>query len=122
MQYELIDAVERSHVQAVAAIWTQACGPELAISPRFVSYHLAPATGVTRAGRLAVKDGAPVGFVLASVVPNHPQVMPAQAGWIDALAVRPASGGQGAGSARCWPGRKIGWPGRAVPTASWVAA
>jgi len=99
MQYELLDAADRSHVQAVAAIWTQACGPELAISPRFVRYHLAPAAGVARAGRLAVNDGEPVGFVLASVLHDHPQVMPPQAGWIDALAVRPASGGQGVGSA-----------------------
>jgi predicted N-acetyltransferase YhbS len=97
LQYESFNPTDRNHVQSVAAIWTQACGPELAVSPRFIRYHLAPATGVTRTGRLAVRDGEPVGFVLASVLKDHPQVMSPQAGWIDALAVRPASGGQGIG-------------------------
>jgi predicted N-acetyltransferase YhbS len=99
MQYEPFDPADQSQVQAVAAIWTQACGLELAISARFVRYHLAPATGVMRTGRLAVKDGEPVGFVLSSVLRDHPQVMPPQAGWIDALAVRPTNGSQGIGSA-----------------------
>jgi GNAT superfamily N-acetyltransferase len=97
VQYEAFDPGDRSHVQAAAAIWTQACGPELAVSPRFVRYHLSPPEGVTRAGRLAVKDGEPIGFVLASVMRDRPQVMPPQAGWIDAIAVRPASVGQGIG-------------------------
>ncbi len=97
MQHESFDAEDRSHVQTVAAVWTQACGPELAISPRFVRYHLAPATGLVRTGRLAVKDGEPVGFVLASVLRDQPEHTLGQAGWIDALAVRPGSRGQGVG-------------------------
>jgi GNAT superfamily N-acetyltransferase len=74
---------------AAAAIWNAACGPDLAISERAVAFNMLPTTGGAQEGRLAVEDGQVVGFVLASVLVNDPQVSPSDAGYVDAIAVYP---------------------------------
>lgn len=92
-------AGDAEHVAALVELWNAACGADLAISPRFAAYNLEPLKGLHQAGRLALVDGAPIGVVLTSHLPDEPSVMEPHIGWIDALAVRPAAQRQGAGSA-----------------------
>lgn len=94
---ELI-VLDRSHEHhtAAAALWTAACGPDLAISPAFVAFNTRPTTGVAQAGRLALQVGQPVGFVLASAVVVDPTLT---TGWVDAIAVTPPAQRQGVGQA-----------------------
>ena len=89
---------EPSDSPQAATIWTAACGPDLAISPHLVEYNTRPATGAIQAGRVAMQDGQPAGFVMASALPASPDVSPPQFGWIDAVAVSPAFQRQGIGS------------------------
>jgi GNAT superfamily N-acetyltransferase len=89
------DASDAHHA---AAIWNAACGPDLAISPHFVEYNTRPATGAVQSGCVAIQDGQPVGFALASALPHSPDVSPPELGWIDAMAVLPAFQHQGIGS------------------------
>jgi len=89
---------EPSDCQPAAEIWTAACGPDLAISPRFVEYNTRPATGAVQSGRVALRGDQRVGFVLASALPDSPEVMPPELGWIDAMAVLPAFQHQGISS------------------------
>jgi len=93
------DVANPDHVAALADIWNAACGPALAISPRFVQYNTRPTTGGTQAGQLALHNGRPVGFALASAFPADPLVSPPEMGWVDAIAVLPAHQRQGFGSA-----------------------
>jgi len=95
-QLEPFDAAAAA---TVAAIWTAACGHDLAISPGFVEYNMRPTAGAAQAGRLALHHGRPVGSVLASALPDDPATSPPEVGWIDAIAVLPAFQRQGIGSA-----------------------
>ncbi len=90
---------EPSDCDPAAAIWTAACGPDLALSPSFVEYNIRLAAGAVQAGRVALQGSQPTGFVLASALPASPHVSPPQFGWIDAVAVSPAFQRQGIGSA-----------------------
>ena len=90
------DLTHHDHHAAAAALWTAACGPDLAISPAFVAFNTRPTTGVTQAGQLALRDGQPAGFVLASAVIADPTLT---VGWLDAIAVAPEAQRQGLGSA-----------------------
>lgn len=90
---------EPADSQPAAEIWTAACGPDLAISPYFVEYNTRPTAGGVQAGRVAMRDDLPTGFVLASALPASPHISPPQIGWIDAVAVSPAFQRQGIGSA-----------------------
>jgi predicted N-acetyltransferase YhbS len=71
----------------LVAIWNSACGPDLAITQRFVDYNTCPPTGALQAGQLAIENDQPVGFVLASALPNDLQTALPQVGWINAIAV-----------------------------------
>ncbi len=84
---------------AIATLWNAACGPDLAITERAAEYNTRPTTGGVQAGRVALADGAPVGFVLASVLQGDPVVTSPEAGWVDALAVAPKHRRQGIGGA-----------------------
>ena len=99
MQFQLqpIDA-EPIHIAAIADLWNAACGPDLAITERFVRFNLQPATGAIQAGQLAVQNGQPAGFVLASALPDDPATSPPEVGWIEAIAVLPTFQGRGVGS------------------------
>ncbi len=97
MVLESFAANDPAHIAAAVAIWNAACGDDLAIMPRFVEYNTRAATGATQAGRIAISDDAPVGFVLASALPNDPQTSPREMGWIDALAIAPEFQRRGVG-------------------------
>jgi GNAT superfamily N-acetyltransferase len=84
---------------AITTIWNAACGPNLTIPDRCVEYNTRNAPGGAQAGRLVIQDGEPVGFVLASALPDDPATSPPDLGWIDALAVLPAYQSTGLGSA-----------------------
>lgn len=86
-------------IAAATALWNAACGPELAISERAMRYNTAPVEGGVQAGVIAVEAGQPVGFILASALPNDPSVSPPEAGWVDAIAVHPDFQRRGIGSA-----------------------
>jgi len=82
----------------LAALWNAACGEDLAISARFVTYNLHAGAGVCQAAMLGLLDAEPAGFVVASVLLDDPVVMPPDHGWIDALAVTPEHRSQAVGS------------------------
>ncbi len=99
MDIQPFDACNASHIAAAAAIWNAACGPDLAISERGVKFNTRSTTGALQEGRLALEAGVPVGFVLASTLPNTPDVSSPEAGWLDAIAVHPDFRRRGIGSA-----------------------
>jgi GNAT superfamily N-acetyltransferase len=82
-----------------AALWTRANGDAFALPPRAFAYNLRAPAGVVHAGRFAVTNGERVGFVLASVLQNHPDVAPPNLGWLDALVVVPEYQNRGIGRA-----------------------
>jgi ribosomal protein S18 acetylase RimI-like enzyme len=94
----LLRPLADSDAQGVAKIWNAACGPDLAISPRFVVFNLHTPTGAVQMGRMAMSDEVPVGFVLATALPDDPATSPHEIGWIDAIAVEPEFAGRGVGS------------------------
>ena len=98
MNLQPFDPTNSDHISALVAIWKAACGPDLAITPRFIEFNTRPATGSAQAGRLAMKSGQPVGFVVASALPKDPTVSPPETGWVDAIAVLPSAQRQGIGS------------------------
>jgi GNAT superfamily N-acetyltransferase len=92
------DVGDAAHTGAAARIWTGACGPDLAISERFVAFNVRRNTGKVQAGQLAHSDGEAVGFVLASALPGDALASPPDVGHIDAIAVLPNTRRQGIGS------------------------
>jgi GNAT superfamily N-acetyltransferase len=99
MMLETFNLSNPEHIAAGAQLWSAACGPDLAISERFVAYNVAPQTGKCQAGQLAVVDGQPAGFVLASVLKGDLVASPPEHGHIDALAVLPSAQHCGIGGA-----------------------
>ncbi len=95
---ELFEATNANHVSGCVSIWNAACGASLTINSPFVEYNTHPATGAVQAGRVALRYNEPVGFVLASALPNDPQTSSPEVGWIDAIAVVPQFQRQGIGS------------------------
>lgn len=83
------------HRAAAALLWTAACGPDLEITPAFVAFNTRPTTGVRQAGQIALAEGRPVGFVLASAQMHD---WANATGWIDAIAVAPNAQRRGYGS------------------------
>jgi GNAT superfamily N-acetyltransferase len=77
-----------SDISSVVEIWNSACGANLAISTRFVQYNTQLATGAVQQGRIAIENNVPIGFVLASALPNDPKTSASHVGWVDAIAVR----------------------------------
>ncbi|GIV77792.1 MAG: hypothetical protein KatS3mg050_2186 [Litorilinea sp.] len=86
---------EIGQATAMATVWNAACGADWMISPQFAASATRPPANGYQAGRLAVADGEPLGFVLASTRTAPPDG-PAW-GWLDGLAVTPAAQGQGIG-------------------------
>lgn len=99
MRLQPFDPRQPRHIEAAAAAWNQACGPELAISSHFVRFNSQPATGSRQAGRLALVNDQAAGFILASALPDDAATSPPEVGWIDALAVAPPWQRSGVGSA-----------------------
>ncbi len=88
-----------THTPAATSLWNAACGADLAISERAMRYNTLPTTGAIQEGRVALAEGQPAGFVLASALPASPDVSPPEMGWVDAIAVHPDHQRQGIGSA-----------------------
>ena len=95
--YQPFNPLDSTHIDAIATIWNDACGPALAISSRAVRYNIQPVTGGVVAGQLAYANQQPIGFVLASTL-QQPSVIAPECGWIDAIAVTPVAQGQGVGA------------------------
>lgn len=93
------DRENRQQVDWLADFWNAACGQEFAVSPAFIRFNTRPTSGAVQAGRIAVRQGEPVGFVLASAHSEAPAPMDRSAGWIDALAVVPSAQRHGIGRA-----------------------
>ncbi|MEZ4656757.1 MAG: GNAT family N-acetyltransferase [Caldilineaceae bacterium] len=92
-----VDQSNPQHIEAVAGLWTTACGPALAISPRMVLYNGRPMPDLAQAGVLAWQADEPIGFVLASALKNQPAAAAPEQGWIDAIAVLPDEQKRGVG-------------------------
>lgn len=93
------DAADARHVRWAVEIWNESTGNELPITERFLRYNCTVDAGVTRAGRLVLVEGSPVGFVLCSAYPGAPSAMRSEvAGWIEAIAVASSFQRQGIGS------------------------
>ncbi len=88
-----------SDCETVGTIWNVACGADLALTLRFVEFNTRAPTGAVQAGQVAVENDHPVGFVLASALPNDAQTSPPQVGWVDAIAVLGSYQHRGIGSA-----------------------
>jgi GNAT superfamily N-acetyltransferase len=98
IQFEAIDADNHDHMQTVSELWSQACGSDLTISPRFAAYNLRPSAGGDQAAWFALHNGRRIGFVSVSYL-NDPTVSQPHSGWIDAIAVMPEAQRQGIGTA-----------------------
>jgi len=83
--------------EAVSEIWSAACGPGLMMPPHVARYHLRPVTCGRAAGQLALVDGQPAGFVVASTFGDDARIAPANMGWVNAVAVAPNQQGRGLG-------------------------
>ncbi len=99
MELRLFDFSDPGQVAAATALWNAACGEDLAITERAMTYNTEPIPGGAQAGAIAYQAGRPVGFVLASLLTDEPSVSPPDAGWLDAIAVHPDFQRQGIGTA-----------------------
>lgn len=94
------DPTDAMHIADVAAMWNEACGPDLEIGERAVRYNTLPPAGARQAGRWVIDDGDAAGFVLATAFPQgDPAISPPEVGWVDAIAVCPDRQRRGIGSA-----------------------
>ncbi len=103
VELQPFDRTDPEHIRAAADVWNSAVNVCLTISADFLSFNATPATGVRQEGRIALFDGDPAGFVLASVLPSEPLVTPPSLGWVDAIAVSPQMQQQGIGA------QLLGW-------------
>ncbi|MCL5996330.1 MAG: GNAT family N-acetyltransferase [Chloroflexi bacterium] len=99
MNLQAFDLGDAAHIATAARLWTAACGPDLAISDRFVAYNVRSTSGRVLAGQFVMRDGQPAGFVLASALVGDLLAASPETGHIDAIAVLPQAQRQGAGSA-----------------------
>ncbi len=93
-----LDPAHAPHREAVVTLWNRACSPRFPIHLAFVSFNLRPCPGGVQEGRLALRNGVPVGFVLASGLTEPVPGMDPTLGWLDALAVDPAHQHRGIGT------------------------
>lgn len=96
MRVESISFVPADGSQAVelAAVWTAACGADLALSPRFFQQNFQLSETIRLYGQAVIQDQTWIGFAIGSLV-NHPAG--AGEGWVEALAVTPPHQRQGIG-------------------------
>jgi len=97
---DAFDSSNQGHLAEAVDLWNAASGADLAITLAGVRFNTRPSTGAQQAGRLAVIDGQPAGFVLATEFSEgDPRVSAPEKGWIDAIAVAPVHQGRGIGTA-----------------------
>lgn len=89
---DAIDVNQSLHCEAVAGLWTGACGPLLALSPRFVAYATRLNSLGSIEGRFAWENDEPIGAILVSKTGT-------EHGRLVALATLPESQGQGVATA-----------------------
>jgi predicted N-acetyltransferase YhbS len=94
-----INKEDQQTLSLLTELWNAACGPEFAATEAFFAYNLRPTTGGVQDGRIIYHDQRPVGFVLASAMPDVPlEIYPVPPGWIDAVVVAPAAQRKGFGA------------------------
>ncbi len=94
-----IDTEDSQTVRILTHLWNAACGPEFAATEMFFEYNLRPTTGGVQDGRIVYHGQTPVGFVLASAMPDVPlEIYPVTPGWIDAIVVAPEAQYKGFGT------------------------
>lgn len=103
LELQPFDRTNSEHIRAATDVWNSAVNVCLTISADFLAYNATPATGLSQEGRIALLDGDPAGFVLASVLPDEPLVTPPSLGWVDAIAVSPQMQQRGIGA------QLLGW-------------
>lgn len=87
-----INFAELAHIEAIAGLWTGACGPNLATSTRAVKYNLRSLASTATSGNFGVfawQGEEPVGVVLVESADEM--------GWVSLLAVLPETQRQGIG-------------------------
>ncbi|MGC9399979.1 MAG: GNAT family N-acetyltransferase [Anaerolineae bacterium] len=86
-------------ITTLTHLWNVSCGPEFTVTEAFLRYNLRPTTGGLQEGRIVYHGQTPVGFVLASALPEVPETLyPVTPGWIDALVVAPEAQYKGFGT------------------------
>lgn len=85
-------------VPVMVRLWNEACPPKFAVTPKFFEYNLLPNLDALQEGLIALVDGQPAGFVVASHLKKHPDVASLEMGWLDSLVMHPAFQRQGVGS------------------------
>ena len=96
----VFDMADARQVRWAVELWNESTAHELPITDRFLRYNCTLDAGVVRAGRFALVEGSPVGFVLCSAYSGAPSAMPTDvAGWVEAMAVAPTYQRQGIGTA-----------------------
>lgn len=94
-----IDKTDPKIISTLAHLWNVACEPEFSATEAFFEYNLRPTTGGIQDGRIVYHGETPVGFVLASVMPDVPlEIYPVTPGWIDAIVVAPEAQYKGFGT------------------------
>ena len=91
-----IDPTQTTHIEAVAGLWTGACGHALATSPRTVAYNLRAKLEESNKGVFVWHNDEPVGAVIIEARAN-PLDGADDVGYISLLAVLPETGRQGVG-------------------------
>jgi GNAT superfamily N-acetyltransferase len=81
-----------SHPGHAIRIWNAAAHPDYPINQRFLAHNTTACTGETIAGRAAIQNEQPAGFVLAHTLKDS------SLGWISAIAVHPAAQRHGLGT------------------------
>jgi predicted N-acetyltransferase YhbS len=93
-----IDKEDPKTIPLLTHLWNAGCGPEFAATESFFEYNLRPTTGGVQEGRIVYHGQTPVGFVLASAMPDVPlEIYPVTAGWLGAIVVAPEAQYKGFG-------------------------
>lgn len=78
---------DKDNSEKMSRIWNAALPSKFTATPRFFEYNLQPCQGGIQGGTWMIHAGRPVGFVLASLLPNNQRVTSSDQGWLDALVV-----------------------------------
>ncbi len=88
LDFQSVDVANSEQIQEIVNLWNMACGNDLAITQRLVTYNLRPNPGGDQIACIALHNGQPIRFISTSYL-NDPTVVAPHSGWIDAIAVAP---------------------------------